>query len=271
MEIATKQAVRASAQDALSVWQEYHRTGERELRDRLIFMFTPMAKHIVHRKARELPSHCDVEDLTSCAIEALIHSIDRYDPDKGATLEQYAWTRIQGAVIDGLRSSDWAPRSLRREEREINRARDGLLARGGERRPSHQELATAVGISVGELAERLDRVALAEVGSLNRVVGSDPGSAVEQIDVLQSEDRDIDPVANAERMDAKARLRAAFATLSPQEREVAVLLYVNEWTLREIGERLGLSESRICQIHTRMRSRLYELLSDDAALFAELV
>jgi RNA polymerase sigma factor for flagellar operon FliA len=269
MEIAAKQVGRASAQDALSIWHDYKRCGDPRLRDRLIFMFMPMARHIVQRKARELPAHCDVEDLMSCGVEALIQSIDRYDPAKGATIEQYAWTRIQGAVIDGLRANDWAPRSLRRDEREINRARERLLA--GAQRPTRGQLADAVGVSVTELAERLDRVALAEVGSLNRVVGSDPEGALEQIDLVESADRDSDPVASLERSEAKAHLRRAFAGLSDQEREIAVLLYVNEWTLRDIGERLGLSESRISQIHTKLRARLYEQLADHASLFAELI
>ena len=97
---------------------EYSRTGDRELRDRLIFMFMPMVRYIVYRKVREVPAQCDVEDFLSCGLEALIRSIERYDPDKGATLEQYAWTRIHGAVLDELRRHDWAPRSLRRDERD---------------------------------------------------------------------------------------------------------------------------------------------------------
>jgi RNA polymerase sigma factor for flagellar operon FliA len=102
-------------------------------------------------------------------------------------------------------------------------------------------------------------------------VGTDESALTEQIDLLESSDCEFDPVATAERNDAKARFREAFAQLPEQEREVAVLLYVREWTLREIGERLGLSESRISQIHTRLRSRLYEQLAGEQAMFAELV
>ncbi|HWJ50350.1 MAG TPA: sigma-70 family RNA polymerase sigma factor, partial [Solirubrobacteraceae bacterium] len=112
----------------MATWREYRRTGERELRDRLIFMFMPMVRYIVYRKVREVPAQCDVEDFLSCGLEALIHSIERYDPDKGATLEQYAWTRIHGAVLDELRRHDWAPRSLRRDERAINNARESFVS-----------------------------------------------------------------------------------------------------------------------------------------------
>jgi RNA polymerase sigma factor FliA len=269
MQTSAKQAVRPSAPGVLSTWEEYRRTGDPRLRDQLIFTFMPMTRYIVYRKVRGIPAHCDVEDLLSCGLEALIHSIDRYDPSKGATLEQYAWTRVHGAVLDELRRHDWAPRSLRRDERTINRARESF-ASTHERQPSREELAAQVGMTAPQLSDRLDQVALAEVGSLNRAVRSDEGTTVERIDTLESSDRDGDPIAFAELGEAKARFRNAFARLSKQEREVAVLLYVEGWTLREIGARLGVSESRISQIHTQLRRRLYEQLSGELALFTEL-
>ena len=198
----------------------------------------------------------------------MIRSIERYDPDKGASLEQYAWTRVHGAVLDELRRHDWAPRSLRRDERTINGARERFLALH-ERQPSREELAAAVGMTPRQLADRLDQVALAEVGSLNRIVRSDESATIERIDTLESADDDCDPIASAERGEAKQRFRRAFARLSKQEREVAVMLYVEERTLREIGERLGVTESRISQIHTQLRRHLYEQLSGELALFAE--
>jgi RNA polymerase sigma factor FliA len=269
MQIGAKQAVRPSASEVLARWEEYRRTGDLQLRDQLIFAFMPMVRHIVHRKVREAPAHCDVEDFLSCGMEALIRSIERYDPDKGATLEQYAWTRIHGAVLDELRRHDWAPRSLRRDERAINNARESFLSIH-ERQPDREELAARVGMTPVELTDRLDQVALAEVGSLNRIVRSDENATIERIDTLESADRDSDPVTCAELHEAKARFRKAFARLSKQEREVAVLLYVEHWKLRDIGERLGVSESRVSQIHTRLRRRLYEQLSGELPLFTEL-
>ncbi len=269
MEIAAKQAVRPSPAEVLSTWREYRRGRDLQLRDRLIFMFMPMVRHIVYRKVRAVPAHCDVEDFLSCGLEALIHSIERYDPDKGASLEQYAWTRVHGAVLDELRRQDWAPRSLRRDERAINTARESYISRH-DRQPSRDELAAVLDISPLELTDRLDQVELAEVGSLNRAVRSDEGATTEQIDTLESGDMDCDPVAHAELSEAKARFRKAFALLSKQQREVAVMLYVEERTLRDVGERLGVSESRISQIHSQLRRRLYEQLSGELALFTEL-
>jgi RNA polymerase sigma factor FliA len=106
------------------------------------------------------------------------------------------------------------------------------------------------------------------VGSLNRTVRSDESEQLERIDMLQSSDREGDPVASAELAEAKARFRTAFARLSKQQREVLVLLYVNELTLREIGQRLGVSESRVSQIHSQIRRRLYEQLSGELSLFS---
>jgi RNA polymerase sigma factor FliA len=264
---ARTSAARVPAAEVLAIWKRYRATGERELRERLIFMFMPMVRYIVYRKVREVPAQCEVEDFLSCGLEALIHSIERYEPDKGATLEQYAWTRIHGAVLDELRRHDWAPRSLRRDERSINEARERFLALH-ERQPSREELAAQVGMTPLQLSRRLDQVALAEVGSLNRVVRSDQNATIERIDTLPSADAECDPIASIERSEAKARFRKAFARLSKQEREVAVLLYAQDWTLRDIGERLGVSESRVSQIHTQLRRRLYEQLSAELPLFA---
>src|SRR3954469_2773458 len=124
MSLATAQTSkrRATSDETLALWKEYRRTNDRAVRDRLVLTFAPLVKYIVYKKVREMPARCEVEDFISCGLEALIHSIERFDPEKGATLEQYAWTRIHGAVLDELRRQDWAPRSVRRWERDMDRA-----------------------------------------------------------------------------------------------------------------------------------------------------
>jgi RNA polymerase sigma factor FliA len=261
-----QRAARPSVAEVLALWQQYKRTGDLAVRDRLIFTFTPMVRYIVYRKVREVPAQCDVEDFLSCGLEALIRSIERYDPTKGATLEQFAWTRIHGAVLDELRRHDWAPRSLRRAERTINGARERFVAEH-ERQPARAELAVAAGMSAAELSSRLDELALAEVSSLNRTIRSEESTTIERIDTLESDDDSADPTLSAERCAAKERFRAAFAQLPARERQVAVLLYVEGHTLRDIGARLGVSESRVSQIHTELRRRLRERLASDEALF----
>ena len=258
---------RVSADDALALWSEYKRTGDLRLRNRLVMTYAPLVKYIVYRKARELPARCDVEDFISCGLEALIASIDRFDPAKGATLEQFAWTRIHGAVLDELRRQDWAPRPLRRWERDIAKARDQFAAIHG-RRPAREELAASLAISVEDLRRREDDIAVSDVTSLNTLVTSDDETTVERIDTLAAGDERLDPEHATTTEHAKERFRAAFEQLPRREREVAVLLYVKNLTLREVGDILGVSESRVCQIHTQLKRTLKHELAADAQLFS---
>jgi RNA polymerase sigma factor for flagellar operon FliA len=258
---------RVSAEDALALWREYKNTGDLQVRNRLVMTYAPLVKYIVFKKVRELPARCEVEDFISCGLEALIASIDRYDPEKGATLEQFAWTRIHGAVLDELRRQDWAPRSLRRWERDIHKAREQFTSLHG-RRPSREELAEMLAVSTDELRRRQDDIAVSDVTSLNTLVISDDETTVERIDTLAATDPRLDPEQAATLNDAKDKFRRAFDTLPQREREVAVLLYVKNLTLREIGDILGVSESRVCQIHSQLKRTLKQQLSDDALLFS---
>jgi len=258
---------RVSAEEALALWTEYKRTNDVKARNRLVMTFAPLVKYIVFKKVRELPARCEVEDFISCGLEALIASIDRYDPSKGATLEQFAWTRIHGAVLDELRRQDWAPRSLRRWERDIAKARHQFTTIHG-RRPTREELADSLAVSVADLRRREDDIAVSDVTSLNTLVISDDETTVERIDTLAAGDDRLDPEHATATEEAKSKFRRAFETLPKREREVAVLLYVKNLTLREIGDILGVSESRVCQIHSHLKRTLKQQLSDDALLFS---
>src|SRR3954465_6294887 len=154
-----------ASEDAQQLWHEYNRTKDSRLRDRLIMTYAPLVKYIAYRKVRELPASCQVEDFISCGLEALINAIDRYDPEKGATLEQFAWTRIHGAILDELRRQDWAPRSVRRWERDIEAARRNFTALHG-RRPRREELAESLGCTLEELQRHRDEIARSDVTSL---------------------------------------------------------------------------------------------------------
>ncbi|HXD57883.1 MAG TPA: FliA/WhiG family RNA polymerase sigma factor [Thermoleophilaceae bacterium] len=258
----------ARNEDAQRLLELYKEHGDLGARDRLIMTYAPLAKYIVYKKIRSLPAHCDREDLISCALEALIKSIDRYEPARGTTLEQFAWTRIHGAVIDELRRQDWAPRNLRRMERDIAGARESFSGIYG-RQPNENELAAAVGLTLTELRERRHEIASSEVTSLNSMVLTTE-AAIERIDTLASTNRESDPEFAGAMSEAKAKFRRAFAALSEREREIAVLMYVKNMTLREIGQILGVSESRVCQIHGQLKHRLREALRRDADLFQEV-
>lgn len=266
MAARTQTARKARTEELHALWRQYQATGDKRLRDRLVLTLAPLVKFIVYRKIREMPARVEAEDFISVGLEAMIQSIDRYDPEKGATLEQYAWTRIHGAVLDEMRRQDWAPRSVRRWERDIEKAVEDFNGVHG-RRPDREELADALGIDVRELQRRRDEIARSDVTSLNAVVLSDDETDVERMDTLASTDQSLDPEHMAGQAAAKDRFRAAFADLPQREREIAVLLYVKNLTLNEIGEIMGVSESRICQIHGQTKKKLRKALSDDAALF----
>ena len=258
---------RGSPAEILALWREFKASGDPKLRDRLVMTYAPMVKYIVYRKVRELPAHCEVEDLIACGLEALIASVDRFDPERGATLEQFVWTRVHGAVLDELRRLDWAPRSLRRWERDITRARD-QFARIHGRRPTQPEMADALAISVSDLRLRQDEIARSNVTSLNTLVSHDGQGTAERIELVPDEDERSGPEEAAAMSEAKRKFRSAFAQLPRREREIVVMLYVKHLTLSEVGEVLGISESRVCQIHTQLKKTLRRNLASHEELFA---
>ena len=234
-----------------------------------VLTFVPLVKHIAYKKLRELPTSCEIDDLLACGIEGLIHAIDRYDPAKGASLEPYLWTRIHGSILDELRMRDWAPRSLRRFERELKKARATFNGAHG-RAPSRQELADMVSLTTGELMDKQQQIQNSDLTSLSTLVSSEGETTIELVDTLESHDRSADPEHQAGWDEAKQKFRRAFEQLTAREREVAVMLYVKELTLKEIGEVLSVSESRVSQIHSQLKSRIRARLSTDEALFLEV-
>lgn len=257
-------------EEIADLWGRYKATGDRELRDQIVLSYVPLVRHIAYRKVRELPAWCEVEDLISSGVEGLIGAIDRYDPSKGATLEQFVWTRIQGAVLDDLRKLDWAPRSLRRRERDIDRAREACIAASG-RQPTTAELAEAMEIEETDLQSWMRDIAVSDLGSLNDVTSTEEDGVVEIVQTIHSTDERLDPAGEATRTVAKERFRRAFAHLPEREQKVAVLLYGKDQTLREIGDTLGVSESRVCQIHGELKAKLQASLRRDTELFSATV
>ena len=267
----TARTRRFSQVEALTLWRRYQATRDPRLRDRLIMTYAPLVKHIVYRKIREVPSHQEADDYISRGLEALITSLDRYDPAKGATLEQFLWTRIHGAVLDELRRQDWAPRSVRRFDREVAKAARSFRAIH-HREPRDEELADALAVSVDELRGHRADVARADVGSLNIAAAdtSDDDSGVERVEQLQSGDERSRPEHAAMLGDTKRAFREAFDTLNTREQEICILLYVKHLTLREVGEVLGVSESRVCQIHGQIKRKLRRALASESDLMAEV-
>jgi RNA polymerase sigma factor FliA len=252
----TTQAQRLTPGQAEALWRRWSERKDARARDELILAYSPMVKYLAARKVRELPLHCELDDLVSCGMVALIEAVDRFDPRKGASFEQYAWTRIAGAVVDELRRQDWASRSVRRMSRKVEQVRETWYAREGSA-PSEENLAGALQLTVSELRHTVRDVERAEVMSLNSPTrSSEDSDAVEVGDTLGSPSLELEPERAALSAERLAVLRRAIANLSERERDVLALIHVHELQGAEVGSMLGVSESRVSQIMAGVRNRL---------------
>jgi RNA polymerase sigma factor FliA len=252
-------------EDAQVLWRSYRtRPGDKGLRDRLILTYAPLVKYVAGRLGSGLPAHVDEEDLVSYGLLGLIGAIERYDPDRDVKFETYAITRIRGAIIDELRSLDWVPRSVRARAREIERAIAALEAKL-HRPPTDEEIAGQVGITVDELEDSLTDISRSSIAALDELwtVGGSGGDQVALIDTIEDADAPAPDSALAA-TELKEALGEAITRLPEREKLVVTLYYYEELTLREIGEVLGVTESRVSQLHTKAILRLKARLSGGA-------
>jgi RNA polymerase sigma factor FliA len=265
----TSTTERLTSSEAEALWRSWKLRRDARSRDRLVLAYAPMVRYIASRKLRELPAHCDIDDLSSAGLVALMEAIDRFDPAKGASFEQYAWTRVAGALVDELRKQDWASRSVRREGRRIARARDSFFARHGIT-PTEAALAAELGTTVDCLRTTLDDIDRSDVRSLNAPArGADDAALVEVGETIQAPQGDHEPESTVLSADRTAAMRSAIARLSERERHVLALVHVQELPGAEIGRMLGVSESRVSQILSGIRSKLkQQLVTYDAAATA---
>lgn len=261
MSTLTSTAQRLTPSEAETLWRNWKLHRDSSSRDRLILSYAPMVHYIASRKLRELPGHCELDDLASSGLVALMEAVDRFDPAKGASFEQYAWTRIAGALVDELRRQDWASRSVRRTGRRIERARDSFLARHG-LSPTAEQLARELGTTVAELRTSLEEIDRGNVGSLNAPArGADDGQPMEIGDTIGAPEDQLGPEATALVSERNAAMRTAIARLSERERRVLALVHVHELPGAEIGRMLGVSESRVSQILSGIRGKLKDQLT----------
>ena len=262
-------AQRLTAAAAEALWRNWKTRRDATSRDRLVLAYAPMVRYIASRKVRELPAHCELDDLESAGLVALLEAIDRFDPAKGASFEQYGWTRVAGSLVDELRKQDWASRSVRREGRRIERARDSFFARHG-LTPTEAELAAELGTTVDALRSTIEDLERSDVGSLNAPAhGVDDGALVEVGETIQAPQGEHEPESTMLGADRSAAVRTAIDRLSERERQILALVHVQELPGAEIGRMLGVSESRVSQILAGIRSKLKQQLDAyDAAAAA---
>lgn len=239
----------AEAVDVAHLWAEFKTAPTRPVRDRLILHYSPLVKYVASRVAVGLPQSVDQADLVSYGIFGLIDAIEKFELERGFKFETYAIARIKGAILDELRAIDWVPRSVRSKARSIEKAFQRLEAEL-HRTPTDAELASEVGVTEDQLQVMLSQINFAGVAALDEAVGS--GERGDSSTLGESlPDKGETPVALFEADETKAILARAVSALPEREKMVLGLYYYEGLTLAQIGQVLGVTESRVCQIHTK--------------------
>jgi len=254
---------RAEIEQAIAVlWREYKACGEERLRERLILHYSPLVKYVAGRVGVGLPPNIEQADLVSYGIFGLIDAIEKFDIERAIKFETYAISRIKGAIIDELRSIDWIPRSVRYKAREVEKAYAVLEAKL-HRSPTEAEVAAELGIKLEDLHQIFSQVSFVNVVALDELLtaGGEKGDKLSLVDTLE-DTRAEDPVAAFETEETKYLLARAINTLPEREKIVVTLYYYEGLTLAEIGQVLGVTESRICQMHTKAVLQLRGKLAD---------
>jgi RNA polymerase sigma factor for flagellar operon FliA len=251
-EEAAAAEAKAEADSAIAaLWREYKESPSERLRERLILHYSPLVKYVAGRVGVGLPPNIEQADLVSYGIFGLIDAIDKFDLDRAIKFETYAISRIRGAIIDELRSIDWIPRSVRSKARDVEKAYAALEAKL-RRSPTEPEVAAELGISLKELRAIFSQVSYVNVVALDELMGAgqERGDKLSLVDTLE-DPRAEDPVAAFETEETKYLLAKAINLLPEREKIVVTLYYYEGLTLAEIGQVLGVTESRICQMHTK--------------------
>jgi RNA polymerase sigma factor FliA len=250
--------------DVDELWSEYKTTGDRGWRDHLIVRYSPLVKFVAGRVSAGLPHSIEQSDLVSYGMFGLIDAIEKFDATRRIKFETYAITRIKGAIIDELRSIDWVPRSVRAKARSVEEAFATLEASLG-RAPTDAEVANQLQISDAELQQIFGQISYIGIVALDEVVS---GGRTEKADGATLGDMLADPgdgpMAAFEVQEMKQILAGAIDRLAEREKIVLTLYYYESLTLAQIGEVLGVTESRVCQIHTKavMQLRGRMMLAD---------
>jgi len=254
---------RAEIEAAIAVlWKDYKASKDEKLRERLILHYSPLVKYVAGRVGVGLPPNIEQADLVSYGIFGLIDAIEKFDLERAIKFETYAISRIKGAIIDELRSIDWIPRSVRYKAREVEKAYAALEAKL-HRSPTEAEVAEELGIKLEELHTIFSQVSFVNVVALDELLsaGGEKGDKLSLVDTLEDTKAE-DPVAAFETEETKYLLAKAINTLPEREKIVVTLYYYEGLTLAEIGQVLGVTESRICQMHTKAVLQLRGKLAD---------
>lgn len=245
----------------LATWERFKKTEDTEMRTKLLTDYLPLVKNVAGRMAAGFPKSVELNDLINTGVIGLIEAFNNFDPGRGVKFETFAVPRIRGAILDELRALDWVPRSTRAKARNIDRALMKLeneLGRG----PSENELARRLSISVNELFSARKDVSVSTLLSLDELIcREDDNRQVPRIETVQNT-TSIDVLNDMEKTELRVFVIDTISSLTEQERLVVSLYYYEELTLKEIGDIMLISESRVSQIHTRAVMRLRNSIAD---------
>ena len=245
----------------LATWERFKKTEDTEMRTKLLTDYLPLVKNVAGRMAAGFPKSVELNDLINTGVIGLIEAFNNFDPGRGVKFETFAVPRIRGAILDELRALDWVPRSTRAKARNIDRALMKLeneLGRG----PSENELAKRLSISVHELFSARKDVSVSTLLSLDELIcREDDNRQVPRIETVQNK-TSIDVLKDMEKTELRVFVIETISSLTEQERLVVSLYYYEELTLKEIGDIMLISESRVSQIHTRAVMRLRNSIGD---------
>jgi RNA polymerase sigma factor for flagellar operon FliA len=245
------------------LWKRYKTEDDRAARERLVLAYSPLVKYVAGKMGSGLPSYVDDADLISYGLTGLISAIERFEPSREIKFETYAMSRIKGAIIDELRSMDWVPRSVRMRAREFERA-NAKLEHKLHRAPTDQELAAELGVTPDELHEHIQQISNSAVVALDELwsVSDSSGGQVSLLDTIEDPNA-ADPEESFDAATVREQVAEAISRLPEREKLVIALYYYENLTLREIGEVLGVTESRVSQLHTKAVLRLKSRLQSD--------
>lgn len=233
-----------------------------DVRDRLVMEHVGLVKTLAHRLVQRLPAQVEINDLVSVGVLGLIDAAARYKASLGVPFDAFARRRVHGAMLDSLRELDWAPRSLRRLRRDVDAAISSLR-QTLRREPSEAEIAKEMNISLQEYEHALEQLRTLEVGSIRQLDAPTPdGGSLLEVCVDPGEGA----VAQLERQELREHLARAIQELPERERHIVALYYQEELTLAEIGEVIGVGESRVCQLRSQAVSRLRATLRTSLGL-----
>lgn len=249
-----------TSDDILALWKDYKKNpGHPQLREKLILSYLHLVRYVVSRLPVTLPISIATEDLISYGTMGLMEAVERFDPERGLKFETYAVTRIRGAIIDQLRFQDWIPRGVRKRSRDLTEAMHRLEEQLG-RSPTDDELAQELGVTKTKLQAMLSESNNLML-SLDDTYGNDTsGSKMTLLDTVE-DSNSPDPQGEYEANELRNRLAAAIASLPEREKLLIALYYHENMTLKEIGEVICVSESRVCQLHAQAILRLRSKLS----------